>query len=346
MKCVYCIRDLSENMFTREHVFPESFGVFRDNFTLLNKVCHHCNQYFGNILELNLARDSLEGIKRYDFKINRSKEIKNLGRKSGLVIKVAEGILKGAYAFLTFSPEQDKPIIKPLPQVGFRKIDSGEYVFYPLWKIPRKAELNESEFDANKPKGILILGCKVEEAEKKLDEKGFKIKFGEEAQSGLEKANNTLECKIEWPIDDTIRRAVAKIAFNYLAFWEGVKFVLNEKFDPIRRYIRWGEKIDYPFVLVDSNPILADEPKAGRSRLGHVITINWASDNFSILSQISVLNLLRYRVSLAKNFTSLYRPLRIERGHFFNIASGDILELNIVHNIGVTQVHNYEIEKD
>ena len=82
--------------------------------------------------------------------------------------------------------------------------------------------------------------------------------------------------------------------------------------------------------LMDDRPILADEPQGGESRLGHIITLNWASDNNSIIAQVSLFNMIRYRVSLAKDFTILHRPFNIASGHFFNLGMRDIIPLSNV----------------
>jgi len=118
---------------------------------------------------------------------------------------------------------------------------------------------------------------------------------------------------------------VAKIAFNYLAYWEGRDFLLHQSFDPSRSFIRYDEQAEYPLVSVDDNPILGDEPVEGRRRLGHIVTVNWAADRISIVSQISLFNWASYRVSLASNFSGEQR--NIMRGHFFNVNSREILDL-------------------
>src|SRR5205814_9517651 len=59
--CIYC--QGSGVKFNREHVIPEAFGKFKDNF-VLTCVCVNCNQFFGDELELVLGRNSREAILR------------------------------------------------------------------------------------------------------------------------------------------------------------------------------------------------------------------------------------------------------------------------------------------
>jgi len=122
-----------------------------------------------------------------------------------------------------------------------------------------------------------------------------------------------------------IMRAVAKIAFNYIAYFEGHEFVLHHDFNRIRDYILNGQEPDYPLVRIEQKAILGDEPENGLRRTGHILTTDWAKDRVSIAAQVSLMNWLKYSVSLARNFTGEYRP--IKRGHFFNYPTGGILML-------------------
>lgn len=327
MKCIYCLKKKADEKFkSREHVVPQSFGVFHNNLTLHKIVCDNCNNFFGNHLELYLARDSYEGAMRYDFKICNPQNIKSMGKKSGLIIKVEEEPFKGAFAFREFSEKQDKLVIKPLPQIGFLEKGTNNYHYYLLLEIPEKDSLSQEKYDLHDPKGMRILGCDIQDAERELSEKGFQFKFGGEIETDNQTSDDLL-CEIEWHIDDTLKRAIAKIGLNYFVYWMGADLVSHRSFHPIKRYIRYGEKYDYPLVAIDNQPILSDETQEGKARLGHIVTINWASDGFSILSQVSILNMFRYSVSLAKNYSRLYKPFKIKKGSFFNVATGDIYEI-------------------
>jgi hypothetical protein len=327
MKCVYCIGDKPLSSFNKiEHVIPQSFGLFKKNFTLANIVCDECNQYFGDNLEIVFARDTFEGASRFKFGMKSQKEFKSLGKRSRMTIRVAEGECKGAYAYREYSEEQDKIIVIPAPQIGFLKKDSEQYEYYLLDKIPSKDYLVEHGFDLKHPRAIRAFGVDFDIARRVLSKRGLKFEYGGEAGPS-EGPKDDLLCKVEALIDSTIFRAVAKTAFNYLAYWEGRDFLLNNSFDTSRNFIRYGQKADYPLVMVDENPILGDEPIEGRRRLGHIITVNWASDRISIVSQISLFNWARYRVSLARDFSGTATNIR--RGHFFNVSNGEILDLEV-----------------
>ena len=79
MKCIYCLEDKPIQSFTKvEHVLPQSFGSFQNNFTLHGAVCDECNQYFGDNLEIDLGRDTFEGISRHEYGTIGPKEFKYL----------------------------------------------------------------------------------------------------------------------------------------------------------------------------------------------------------------------------------------------------------------------------
>jgi hypothetical protein len=327
MKCIYCVEDKPPSSFTKiEHVIPQSFGLFANNFTLANIVCDDCNQYFGDNLEIVMARDTIEGASRFEFGLKSPKEFKSLGKRSRVTIKTAEGECKGAYVYREYSKEQDKIIVKPVPQIGFLKHEPADYEYYLLDQIPLKSYLDEIGFDLKSPRAIRALGVDVKTAREALSEKGFTFEYqGEEGLS--ENPKEDWLCKIDVLIDGAIFRTVAKMAFNYLAYWAGRDFLLNKAFDPLRGFIRYGKEADYLLVWLDDNPILEDESIEGRRRLGHIITVNWASDRISIVSQISLFNWARYKVSLARNLSGEQRNIR--HGHFFNVISREILDLEI-----------------
>ena len=325
MKCIYCLIDKPATLFTKkEHVIPQSFGLFKNNLTLRQMVCDDCNQYFGDYLEIALARDTVEGSSRFEFEVKRPDQFKSLGKDSRMIVKVAEGECKGAYAYKEYSEEQNKIVIRPVPQVGFLKASTYEYQYFLLDEVPDRKYLEENGFDLNHPRGIRIFGIDFEDAKDILLQRDIEFRPRGEVEPSPGSEQDFL-CEVEATIDITIFRAIAKIGFNYLSYWEGIDFVLHDDFAPTRRFIRHGERFAYPLVRVDDNPILEDEPVVGKRRLGHIISVNWAADKVSIVSQVSLFNWATYVVSLARGFSGERRNIR--RGHFFNTHSREILEL-------------------
>jgi hypothetical protein len=106
MKCIYCLNKKSEKDFTIDHIMPKSFGIFehsetKSNFTIVKGVCGECNQYFGDNLELHLARNSLEGVIRYG-KTKPASEYKH-SKKSRIMLKLISGKFKGAIVYYEYT---------------------------------------------------------------------------------------------------------------------------------------------------------------------------------------------------------------------------------------------------
>jgi hypothetical protein len=60
-------------------------------------------------------------------------------------------------------------------------------------------------------------------------------------------------------------------------------------------------------------------------RVGHLITLDWSKNKLSIVSQVSLFNLMTYSVLLAKDYSGndfVYRE-----GSFFNIVDNNIYPL-------------------
>ena len=332
MKCIYCLQEKLSSCFKKtEHVLPQSFGKYKNNLTLNIKndlrlkevVCDECNEYFGKNTEISLGRDTFEGMARFEHEVKKIHEFKSLGKRSRFKIKIDEGSCKGAFAYREYSEIDDKIVIKPIPQIGFKKRENDTtYEYFPLDEIPDKDFL-ENNFDLKAVKSIHVLGIDSETAKKYLSEKSIPFKpAGESYPSGN---MDDLGCVVTGRIDQIIFRALAKIGFNYLSYWAGPEFVLRNSFDPIRRFIRFGEEGDYPFVIIIEQTILGDEPVVGKRRVGHLITLDRSKNKQSIVSQVSLFNLMTYSVLLAKNYSR--NDFSLQQGSFFNIADNEIYEL-------------------
>jgi len=215
----------------------------------------------------------------------------------------------------------------PHLKLVFLKNDVREY--YLLDEIPDKDYLLQN-FNIQDPQAVAYIGCDTATVDKILRDKGITIKSWEEPD--LSTINDTsskeivdVYCDVEGTIDDTLMRAVAKIGFNYLAYFQGPDFVLHKDFDVIRKFILTGEKVSYPLINIVEDSILGDEPIQGKRRTGHILTVNWAGDGVSILGQVSLMNWMKYKICLARNFSGEHRD--IKKGHFFNFPAKIILPL-------------------
>ena len=333
MICIYCLEDQTPSCFTKvEHVVPQSFGRFENNLTLHETVCDGCNKYFGDNLEIALGRDTYEGGLRFEYGLRQPSEFKSLGKKTRLTVKIHEGEFKGAYAYREYSENQGGIIVKPVPQVGFRKAVDSEIDYYLLNDIPPKQYFDQNGYDLDQPGSIRIVpSSDVESIKLVLLEKGFTFKAHKDVNP--HDSEPSLLCKVEGAIDVTIFRVVAKISFNYLAYWQGRDFMLEADFNPTRRYIRYGVKPQYSLIKIRQEPILGDEPLYGKRRSGHLLTVDWAADKRSIVGQVSLFNWLTYSVCLARDFLGEHRA--IQKGQFFDPYNQRIFQLGAKPNLAL-----------
>lgn len=277
--CIYCLNEKAPSDFNIDHVIPESFGTFENNFTLTEAVCRECNQYLGDKLELFLGRDTFEGMLRFMQGVKAPEEFKFLNKKRVLFTLGEEGPLRGAILHLRYSEEKNKLVVDSIRQVAFQKKDSGEWEFFEVGDIQSKDDLEK--------KGFIVKGDRIlkmlfssrqekEEIEQQLEEKGFKISTEKKEDLPFNFNEKIVKVQIMGTIDRTIFRGIGKIAFNYLAYHHGKDFALNENFNEMRDFVRNGTDKGFRPVIVQKSPILYYEKRFGMQETGgHIITLQW-----------------------------------------------------------------------
>lgn len=301
----------------------QSFGKFEENLTLNGVVCDECNQYFGDTLELVLGRDTNEGLARVQHGVKKPKEFKAL-RKGRVVLKVAEGPFKGCHAYVEYSQTAGQVQIFRFPQVGFLTLPSNAYEFFLLDEIPSLEDLRRKGFSNSTPRSILGVEVDADILGPLLAEKGISFRLDGYFDPGPPPADILVEKS--FTIDDMVRRAITKMAFNYLAKMHGAQFALHPSFDGIRRFVRYGERPSFFLFDAVDEAILEGEPIEGPRLLGNLVTLNVAIDGASLFAQVSLLNMLTYRVLLVPDFDG-ERPTDFSRGHYFDVSGHRIYQL-------------------
>jgi len=321
--CIYCKRELVESEFNKEHVLPRAFGTFENNLTLIEIVCKECNSFFSTALELYLARDSIEAVQRLERGL-KPLELENELRQQRVGYSIdVEGPWEGAR--LQLGVEDNELVVGLVPQVGFHKKAGGERR---LFITEEELATSDAWRDRVDPAGnLLVAAPSIEVRDRiiaKLKEKGISFTATMEMPAPPTESGRVLtETAVK--IDSVIRRAVAKIAFNYAAFTAGPVLLLDPAFDVTRRFIRFGDKPDYPLVVVDDVPILYDDMRTARQTSGHLITLEWAPCGRDAVSQVALFNWIRYRISVGRHFTGIWREIR--SGHHFDHESRQIHQL-------------------
>jgi hypothetical protein len=342
MVCIYCLNDYQKSFFKSvEHVIPRAFGKFSpNNLVLKNLVCDECNQYFGNTIDFILARDSIEAVDRFRSGIKSTRDVGDLGQGRIQFSLAQKGNWQGIKLALRADPRgRNGFVIEPISQVGFAKRSEEGFIFVPEDILKDKDIPLPDGIDLKKE--YIIIANSVQSKSRIIQAlKSRNIDFNEKNSTRLPfKPGEDLPVEVQTLIDQHIRRCIAKIAYNYLAFVQANKFglelarnfMIRHEFSTIRAFIRDGRDASYPLVIVDPNPILADDTLTARQTNGHIVTVNWTSDNTNIVAQASLFNRLRYRVSLARSFTGIIRPIR--SGHLFDIEQLKIKRLVGTHPI-------------
>jgi hypothetical protein len=320
--CIYCRNSGVE--FNRDHVVPEAFGKFKDNF-VLTCVCAGCNQFFGDALELVLGRNSREAILRLHHGINPPAGAAKL-KYDRVELTVNEpGPWRGARIILAADPNGTKLDTRPVPQVGLRNQSQEDWTWISELELADPSLLDAYR---NPQSFIQVVGPSQDDIDRltaKLKVMGvdFNQKGNLPQPVG---ADGTILTRLASKADQTILRAIGKIGFNYVAYVRGAAFVLRHDFDSFRDWVRletpptWGSP-----VIVVNIPILADDSMQWQQANGHIVTFDWNKQGEALFAQVSLFNDLNYKILLCPRYSGLWHNLR--SGHHFGLESRTISEL-------------------
>jgi hypothetical protein len=316
--CLYCEEAKATDQFNREHVLPVAFGRYDvNNFVLYPRVCSGCNSYFDTNLDGPLARDSKEGLDRFVHGGVKPKK----GRKlpgTRLRPKRSGGRFDGALLRWALDATGTHLSAIPAPQLGFARSEDGPFEWFSLDELPSPEALRSKHFSH-----CVAGGMPREEATALVKRFGFDIVLATELVDPPD-ADGTVATTTEGRIDQTLRRAVAKIAFNYFAYHYADVAALDH-FRDIRRYVRFGEEPARNPVALSTDRILGGLAPDVQV-VGHIITASWDGAAHRVLAQVSLFDWVQYRVTLSTS-TFLVPPVFVESGHIFNPYSKQIAEL-------------------
>lgn len=318
-QCLYCLERKHLSAFNREHVIPQSFGTFHNNFVLREVVCEACNSHFSGNIDVGLARDSFEAWARFEVAGQRASGRHRMGRRNiGVTLRDTE--FDGA--ILELGPAADgtgELAVTPVPQIGLRGTIGGAYKWYRLQDCPTRAEAAALKIGNNID--LRLWGCTFEEAKSLLRERGWDGSFTEERgpEGVLAAADESVPISLTGAVTRLVKRAMGKIAMNYLAYhFEAIARMPNT--GAVRRFIRFDEGPD-ALVTIDSQQMLSNVPK-GSIVNGHAVGVSWEKDKSSIIGRVSLFGWLHYVVTLADGF--LLPHTSIHKGHFFNLETRSI----------------------
>ena len=329
--CIYCRQ--SKGPFTREHVIHDGFGKFKGALTIHNAVCHECNQEFSRTIDLALTRSSAEGLERYRFGVKKPAEIAKF-KYSSLALRVKDkGDFHGAQFIQRPDPAGKKVVSQVVPGIAVRRQDRDEFVHFTEAQVRDGSWFQNTDVDWRLGVKVYGGGSKADELRAVLERQGVKLakwRPMKQPKSGV------LTVEQEFEFTSEMQRAVAKIAFNYLTYCEETEYALLEAFDPIRRYIRYGEKPASPLPPVISTEGLPFDKintwkgkvlKDGAKRpVIHFVSVGVHPTERNVVGAITLFGFMTHRVMLAEAFTG---RLPEQRAHLYNVKMKEVFVLGV-----------------
>jgi len=339
--CIYC--RATTHPFTREHAINEAFGTFKmdsaNDFVLKDIVCQQCNQCFGDTIDLVLGRDSAEAILRYKFGLKSPARAHELKYKRVALKFRVEGPFEGAYVEFG-SDVGGMNLVPTFPaQIGLRWKVSGKTKWLLESQISGEAL---AEYRNAQPGSLEMLILGPSEMDRKRVENrvravGVPITNKRDIV-GRTQTNDQILTEISTQLDADILRALAKIAFNYVACVDGADFILRCDFDELRNYIRHGTAPRMPLVVLAQGGILTGEPSGLKFTDGHLIAFEWNKTERGLVARVSLFNHTKYHVLFCTDYSGIWSN-ELVSGHHFDVETGEISPLfsaSTIHLLGVT----------
>jgi len=261
----------------------------------------------------------LEGVLRLQYGLGRG-EIGSIGT-DGVEFRVAESPdWKGARVVLRVN-KQGNPYIDALPQVGARCTPSEDFT----WCLEKDLT---PEWAASYPRGseFRIVGLETEYP--RLERRLLQVCPTFQKHGTMAPPMGTdgkVGVKFIHEFSSSVRKFLAKIAFNYMAWAVGPEFALRPEFDAARAFVRYGTEPSNEIVRLRRKPILCEELLTGiKITNGHVVTLNTNPDQDRVEGQLALFNALQYTIVLAAAYSGLWLA---PKGHHFDIHSRQIREL-------------------
>jgi len=322
--CIYCKETKVTSDFSREHVLPEAFGQFKGTLVLHDAVCRECNQYFGNTLDNILARGSMQGAIRYFRGVRPLKKFSDVDRERVKLSARAPGQENLRQAEFVETPEGEG--LTFTPGITYQSISSNKEQFVSLEELEGS---NWNESDDIDHEQLVILSYNDARILERIKGALAKLKLRVEILDTIDETavgQRILVVVDAVKEDILIYRAIAKIAFNYLAYTMSRDFALQPIFDRIRTFIHEDSETTTMVKRISPMKIFGDREEAARRR-GHILGIELAADNATIRGFVEFFGVMTYEVTLGK-FGQIAIP--ISAGHYFDVTSKQVIQMDAI----------------
>jgi hypothetical protein len=292
--CIYCTKTKAASAFNSEHVLSQGFGKVEKNLTL-DCVCRVCNNTMGDTIETPGIRGSVEGIHRFTTSELRDPEAFAKTPRSRVMFERDDPEWEGVRVFMRLT-EDESDVEEVLPPQVRANFKNGRRSVYLLEELPRAIDVDAVESWRafyRSPDDLTAIVAALEAREIRPK---WQTSIAEAAPSS---GRGTVTARIIY--DDVSRRLVAKIAFNYLTHVRGAAFSLKPDFNPIRRFIRYGEGRGADFVRPLSWPFLREEQETNgfRESDDHLVAIEEDRDR-SLVGHVSLFNMIHNEIRLCR----------------------------------------------
>jgi hypothetical protein len=330
--CIYCKQPLPvRGEARRDHVIPHALTAgFADNLTVLC-VCPECNDYFGKTLEPVFVEDTVLGPLRYERRVKRDTRRAPCPDPRRLFLR-----FEGKLVHLQPSDDGARYHLRMPTQVGFRVRgnETGPFVYFTLDGLD--AAFSEPTLDHRRFHVVGQGQGFEEEAAAALASRGLRPRLDSEYHSILPRGPDggpasTIDIEHETLIDHTIKRCMAKIGFNYLAYVASrtlgnAQWLQHHDFDTVRAYVRHGEPHAEPGlatgVAFRFRHVTGPEPD------GHLAALRWERGIRDIVAAVSLFSAFTWQMQLARSFDGL--AWKLQGGHFWDLADRSVKELSAV----------------
>lgn len=281
--CIYCSN--TKDLCKSAHIIPRLFGKFKNQPTLKYKVCKACDEEFGKCEE-QLAKCGPEALFRYNLGLkgrHRKKSHSPFKRKhSGHgPIQMKVTIPYTEHQALV-EPIGDGHNCRLLPQI----IVIGESGDNDCIQIENAEELTVDQlktmiFSAKVSRPVQIRYVMLKDSEvDHIDSllKKAKLHVSDEFDDNVKPFKTIVRAAGTLTYDERYFRAIAKIAFHYYVVFNNFNHTGGEAcFDPVKRFIRYGEGQAKTFISQEQGFLVKDVERGWRPpTYGHIIVCSCA----------------------------------------------------------------------
>ena len=348
-KCIYC--DAVDPKWAKAHAVPRLMGKFKNQPTLLGKVCAVCDNTIGDKCEALLAKCTIEAVLiKHIGIVGRHKDKSTppfrRGHSGYPPIRIMT-VLPGYENEVRVEPIGDSKNVDILPQLilidaqGNREelvISNPDCISLSEWRLLVQKCLDGSvkDLDAHgisdeQSNLIKHVFCEI----------GITFDSVDDAKIPPLQAQVLVKGSVAY--DGRYFRAVAKIAFHYFLLHSKVFDGSEPEFEMIRRFIRYGEGNERDFIEKHNQPIAQDLSGNDRpSFYGHVLRTEITSNSIAVCVQLFIGHDYKpewYRVLLSQKNRGIFLQTE-EFGHYYKYLEPDKRSQydGVIENLTVAQI--------